>query len=112
MNSLAACSQFINLIPEVVPFRAAQLVTQLLKPLQTGQALLPSLGRNVVEPPDKRYRVRVFPVVEDVNACQWAFLHVLIIGNACQDVGGCASSLGSSARQGSGLWCGFESWRR
>jgi len=49
-------------------------VTRFLQSLKTRQALLPSLGRNVVKSLDERYRELIFPVKEDVNARQWASL--------------------------------------
>jgi hypothetical protein len=84
MKPLIACSQFVNLIPEIVCFGAAQLMPHLLKPLESNQALPLSPGRNAVQPLDQRYRAFIFPVKENINACQVDPFYVLIIGNTGQ----------------------------
>jgi hypothetical protein len=68
VNSLVACSQFINLVPKVICLRAAQIVAYLLKPLKTREALPLRLGRNAVKPTDQRNRALILAIVKDINA--------------------------------------------
>src|SRR5271165_4758098 len=60
VDPAVARSQLINLIPEVVRLWAAQLVAELLEALKTRLALLLSLGRNLIEPLNQRYRLLIF----------------------------------------------------